>query len=123
MESGFRTPLLDMFRRGDVERDVRLVAAQGALAPPAHAQLGLLILLVDDADLEIAATAQALLKAISHDSLGAFLARSDAPTEFRAFFAARGIEPAETAAPNAEEPLIDTEPEPEKEDEDEDKQS
>jgi hypothetical protein len=36
MDPGFRTPLLDFFRRGDVARDVRLLAAQGVLAPRAH---------------------------------------------------------------------------------------
>src|SRR4030065_429243 len=36
MEAGFRTPLLDFFRRGDVAHDVRLVAAQGALTPRGH---------------------------------------------------------------------------------------
>lgn len=111
MESGFRTPLLDLFRRGDVPRDVRLAAAQGSLAPRAHEQLGLLVLLVSDPDPEIALTAELTLQAIPRDALAAFLARSDAPTELKTFFAARGIEAAETAAASADEPLIDTEPE------------
>jgi hypothetical protein len=113
MESGFRTPLLDMFRRGEVARDVRLAAAQGTFAPRAHEQLGLLALLVSDEDSEIAATAEATLQAIPREALSAFLARSDAPTELVEFFRARGIEPGETAAPNADQPIIDTEPEPE----------
>ena len=46
MDTGFRTPLLDFFRRGDVARDVRLLAAQGALAPRAHEQLGLLVRII-----------------------------------------------------------------------------
>ena len=119
MESGLRTPLLDFFRRGEVARDVKLVAAQGALAPRAHEQLGLLVLLVSDSDPEIAATAEATLHAIPRQALAAFLARSDAPTELRAFFAARGIEPSESPAPSADEPMIDTEPEPEKAEEQE----
>ena len=125
MESGFRTPLLDMFRRGEVARDVRLAAAEGTFAPRAHEQLGLLALLVSDEDPEIAATAEATLKAIDREALCAFLARSDAPTEVIEFFKARGIEPGETAAPSADEPIIDTEPEPEKKAEDapEDSQS
>jgi len=114
MESGFRTPLLDMFRRGEVARDVRLAAAQGSFAPRAHEQLGLLALLVSDEDAEIAATAEATLTAIPREALSAFLARSDAPTELIEFFRARGIEPGETAAPSADQPIIDTEPEPEK---------
>jgi hypothetical protein len=113
MESGSRTPLLDLFRRGDVERDVRLAAAQGALAPRAHEQLGLLVLLVSDPDPEIALTAELTINAIPRESLSAFLARADAPTELKTFFAARGIEPGATPAESAEEPLIDTEPEKE----------
>ena len=116
MDSGFRTPLLDLFRRGDVARDVKLVAAQGALAPRAHEQLGLLVMLVSDSDPEIALTAELTLQAIPREALTAFLARSDAPTELKAFFAERGIEPADTAAASADEPLIDTDPEPARED-------
>jgi len=123
MESGYRTPLLDFFRRGDVERDVKLVAAQGALAPRAHEQLGLLVMLVADEDPEIAITAENTLHAIPRESLAAFLARSDAPSELVEFFRNRGIEPAVTPAPSAEEPLIDTEPVPEDAEEEEDNQS
>jgi len=124
MESGFRTPLLDFFRRGDVARDVKLVAAQGALAPRAHEQLGLLVLLVSDDDPEIATTAEFTLAAIPRASLAAFLARSDAPAELVEFFRKRGIEPADTPAPSADEPMIDTDPEPAAtEDQEEDSQS
>jgi hypothetical protein len=127
MESGFRTPLLDFFRRGEVPRDVKLVAAQGALAPRAHEQLGLLVLLVSDDDPEIATTAEFTLAAIPRHSLTAFLARSDAPTELVEFFRKRGIEPGDAPAPSAEEPIIDTEPEPartpEEEEKEEDNQS
>ena len=55
------TPLLDFFKRGEVARDVRLLAAQGALAPRAHEQLAILVLLVDDPDAEIRATADETL--------------------------------------------------------------
>jgi len=123
MESGFRSPLLDFFRRGDVARDVRLVAAQGALAPRAHEQLGLLVLLISDPDPEIAATAEATLQAIPREALEGFLARSDAPTELVEFFHARGIHPGPTPSPSADEPMIDTEPESKPEDEEEDSTS
>jgi hypothetical protein len=108
VDVGFRSPLLDFFRRGEVARDIRLLAAQGALAPRAHEQLGLLVLLTDDQDPEIARSANATLDAIPRGSLSAFLARSDVSGDLRSFFAARGIEPAETAAPSAEDPLVDT---------------
>jgi hypothetical protein len=111
VDVGIRTPLLDFFRRGEVARDIRLLAAQGALAPRAHEQLALLVLLVDDADPEIARAADATIAAIPTAPLAAFLARTDASAELRAFFAARGIEPAAIAATDVEAPLIDTGPE------------
>ncbi len=113
MDVGLRTPLLDFFRRGEVARDIRRLAAQGALAPRAQEQLGLLILLVDDQDPEIAEAAESTLQAIPPDSLRAFLARSDVSTEMRNFFARRGIGPAEVPAPDADAPILDTAPEPE----------
>jgi hypothetical protein len=110
VDVGFRTPLLDFFRRGEVARDVRLLAAQGALAPRAHEQLGLLVLLVGDPDPDIARAADATLDAIPREPLQAFLARSDAAAELRAFFAARGIEPAAAPAPDADLPIVDLSP-------------
>jgi hypothetical protein len=110
MEAGFRTPLLDFFRRGEVARDVRLLAAQGALAPRAHEQLGLLMLLVSDQDPAIAAAADGTLAAIPRGSLEAFLARSDATAEMRTFFATRGVLPGPVAAPDLDLPLVDTDP-------------
>src|SRR6185436_17251512 len=47
------TPLLDHFKRGEVEREVRLEAAQGALATRAYEQIAILALLVEDPDREI----------------------------------------------------------------------
>lgn len=108
MTTGFRTPLLDCFRRGDIARDIRLLAAKGALAPRAHEQLGLLILLVGDPDPEIAAAAEATIQAIPPGSLAAFLGRSDAPSEFRSFFAARGIEPERIEGDAGDGPLVET---------------
>jgi hypothetical protein len=110
MDPGLRSPLLDFFRRGEVARDVRLLAAQGALAPRAHEQLALLILLSGDSDAIVSATAQATLDALPVDSLSAFLARADVPDQMRQFFAARGIPAAGVAAPDAGEPLLDLAP-------------
>src|SRR5215213_6604186 len=69
MDSGFRTPLIDFFRRGEVARDVRLLAAAGVLAPRAHEQVALLILLADDADAAVASSAAATLHALPLSSL------------------------------------------------------
>jgi hypothetical protein len=107
METGFSTPLLDFFQRGEVPRDVRLLAARGALAPRAHEQLALLMRLVSDADPEVAATAEATLKVIPEDSLAEFLARSDVSEEMRRFFHERGIEPDVGAATSSDGPLFD----------------
>jgi hypothetical protein len=101
------TPLLDLFKRGEVARDVRLLAAAGAIAPRAHEQLSILILLLDDSDREVRATAQETLDRIPADSLAAFLARSDVPVGVREFFADKGVFPAELPSLSAEEPLLD----------------
>ena len=52
------TPLFDFFKRGEVARDVKLLAAAGALAPRALEQISILVLLLDDPDLEVRSTAQ-----------------------------------------------------------------
>jgi hypothetical protein len=108
MEAGHRTHLLDFFRRGDVARDIRMLAAQGALAPRAHEQLALLVLLVNDPDPDVAAAAESTLGMIPRASLAAFIGRSEVSTEVRAFFAARGIEPDALDAPPDDAPLVDT---------------
>ena len=79
MENAFKTPLLDVFRRGEAPVDLRLLAAQGVLAPRAHEQMELLMLLVKDADPGVAAAAEATLQSIPAETLSAFLARSDVP--------------------------------------------
>jgi len=101
------TPLLEFFKRGEVARDVRLQAAQGTLAPTAHEQLAILILLVDDPDPEIRATANVTLSRIPIEALTAYLARSDVPINTREFFGDRGVFPAVIPAIETDEPLID----------------
>jgi hypothetical protein len=108
MDPGLRSPLVDFFKRGEVARDVCLMAAAGTLAPRAHEQLALLVLLSDDADPEVAATANATLALLPPDPLRAFLARSDVPVPMRDFFAARGIAPGDQAAADADAPLLDS---------------
>lgn len=119
MESGFATPLLEFFKRGEVTPDVKLLAAQGALAPRAHEQLGLLALLVRDADPEIASTADRTLQSIPRQAISAFLARPDVPSELRTFFADRGVEPA-AAGSDSDAALIDTSPKTDEVDDDKD---
>lgn len=108
MDAGLRSPLLDFFRRGEVARDVRMMAAQGSIAPRPLEQLGLLMILTGDADSEIRSTAEATLSLLPTELVAAFIARADVPTELREFFITRGIEPGPVPAPDVEEPLIDT---------------
>lgn len=108
MDPGLRSPLIDFFRRGEVARDVRLLAAQGTLAPRALEQLALLVLLSDDPDPAVAAAAGATIDRLPDVALRGFLARSDVPGAIREFFAARGIESAQQAAPDTDTPLVQT---------------
>src|SRR5262245_26625111 len=80
------------------------------MAPRAQEQLALLVLLADDPDPEIARAAGVTLDNLPIEPLSAFLGRSDVPRETKAFFAARGIEPGESAgaAADMDEPLLDT---------------
>jgi hypothetical protein len=107
VEPGFRTPLLDFFRRGEVAADVRMLAARGALAPRAHEQLALLILLTSDSDPSIRQAAETTLGNIPVAALAAFLARPDAGADVRAFFAERGVAPAPGPARESDDPLIE----------------
>ena len=108
MDVGIRSPLLDFFRRGEVAKDVRLLAARGALAPRAHEQVALLAMLTEDGDAEIRAAAEATIAAIPNESLAFFLGRSDVPDGLREFFRGRGIEPM-SGGDIADDPLIDPE--------------
>ena len=109
MDPGYRSPFIDYFRRSEPPRDIRLLAARGALSTAAHEQLALLLLLSDDEDVEVAQAAQSTIDALPEAPLRAFLARADVPADIREFFAARGVAPAEVAAPDASEPLLEVE--------------
>jgi hypothetical protein len=98
---------VDFFRRGEVANDVKMLAAEGALAPRAHEQLALLILLSDDPERVIAETANATLDALPQSALQGFLARTDVPAEMRDFFATRGVVSGSVPASDATEPLLD----------------
>src|SRR3990167_6401657 len=65
MDAGGSTPLLDFFKRGEVDRDIRLMVAQQVLGLRPHEQIGLLELLVDDRDPDVAAAARASLQAMT----------------------------------------------------------
>ena len=65
MNVGAGTPLLDLFKRTEVDREVRLMAAQCVLGLRPQEQLGLLELLVNDADAEVARAAAASLQTMT----------------------------------------------------------
>ncbi len=111
MDVGLRSPLLDFFRRGEVAKDVRLLAARGALAPRAHEQIALLAMLTEDGDPEVRGAAETTIALIPTDSLAAFLGRSDVADGLREFYRGRGIEPV-AGSDAGDEPLVDIDPAP-----------
>jgi len=123
MDAGVKSSLIEFFSRGEVAREVRLQAAQGALATRAHEQMAILVLLSSDADAEIAAAANATIGMIPPSALAAFLARPDVTEDVRNFFAARGVAPAEQAATEVDQPLVDTDEGPQIADEEDDEKS
>lgn len=107
MDPGVRSPLVDFFRRGEVARDVRLLAAQGGFAPRALEQLAILLILHDDSDSAVNTAARATIERLPTGTLAAFLGRSDVPSEMRDWFGSRGV----VATANAEttdDPLVET---------------
>ena len=100
-------PLLDFFKKGEVPRDVRLLAAQGGLEMRAHEQLAILVHLLDDPEAEIRGLAENTLNRIPVDALRKFLARADVSVGLREFFADRGVFPDEIPAIEADEPLVE----------------
>jgi hypothetical protein len=105
------SPLLDFFKRGEVARDVRLLAAQGGFAPRADEQLAILVYLLDDPDPEIRQTADETLNNIPVPALSAFLAKPDLSIDLREFFADRGIFPDVDVTIDFEQALVDNDEE------------
>lgn len=108
MDPGLKSPLVDLFLRGEASREVKLLAAQGALAPRAHEQIALLALLTDDPDTAIAERANATLAALPVEVLRTFLAGADVPDPLRRFFAARGVGARDDAAPDRPHDTVPT---------------
>lgn len=107
MDPGLHSPLFELFRRGEVPREVRVLAARGGVAVQPLEQLGLLVLLSDDDDVEVATVAVDTLEGIPRETLAGFLARADVPDAMRACFAARGVLPAGAPTPDSDQPLLD----------------
>ena len=101
-------PLLECFVRGDVDPEVLMLAAQGALAPRADEQLAILVYLVTNDETQIATVANQTIAALPTEAISGLLARPDTSEKVLAFFAGRGIRPAAEATENVEAPLVDT---------------
>ena len=108
MDPGVRTPVVDQFRRGEVPRDLKLVAAKGGLVPRALEALALLAMLTEDADAEVATLSKATLDSLPKAPLSAYLARTEISPELRAFFERRGVATADSPDPSAAAPLLES---------------
>jgi len=90
---------------------VRLQAAQGTLAPRAHEQLAILVLLLEDPDREIRETADETITRIRSRCWRSFWPARTSRSICASFFGDRGIFPAEIPPIDAEvdvdDPLIE----------------
>jgi hypothetical protein len=101
-------PLLECFIRGDVDPEVSLLAAQGALAPRADEQLAILVYLVTNDETHVATVANQTIAALPVEAIAGLIARKDTSEKVLAFFAARGILPGAVATEDTDAPLVDT---------------
>ena len=101
-------PLLECFIRGDVDPEVSLLAAQGALAPRADEQLAILVYLVTHDETHVATVANQTIASLPVEAVAGLLARQDTSAKVLAFFAARGILPGAVATEDTDAPLVDT---------------
>ena len=81
MEPGTAAPLLDLFRKGGVDRDIRLMAAQGVLGLRRFEQIGVCELLAGDDDPEVAEAATALLRSLNNETADAAKSADPSPSE------------------------------------------
>ena len=97
-----------MFRHGEADLEVRLHAARGALAPKAHEQLALLMVLSADADPRVREAAAETIDRIPAPTLAAFVARADVPESMRQWFGSReNWTPQPAGDVNPDAPLIE----------------
>ena len=109
-------PLLECFIRGDVDPEVSMLAAQGALAPRADEQLAILVYLVTNDETHVATVANQTIASLPVEAVAGLIARKDTSEKVLEFFAARGIVPGAVATEDTDAPLVDTGEEPEKAD-------
>lgn len=107
MHLGVSSPVVEVFVKGGVPREVRLLAARGQVSSEGNERLALLALMTADEDADIASLAAATVDALPAPVLSDFLGRDDVPSELRAWFSQRrGL--ATPAAPDAPDLQADT---------------
>lgn len=91
LELGVHSPLVDLFIRGDVPADVKMLAASGHVAPLAVEQLALIAVMTTDADATVARTALDTLAELPVEGVTAMMARADTPEGLRAWLVSQGF--------------------------------
>ena len=89
MHLGVSSPVVELFERGDVPREVRVLAARGLITAEGRDRLALLALMTRDDDPHVSALALATVDAIPVGALRLFLARDDVPAPLRDWYADR----------------------------------
>jgi hypothetical protein len=84
---GVSSPIVDVFVKGDVPREVRMLAAGGLVTAEGRDRLVLLAWLTADADVAVASRARQTIAAIPSSALRLFLVRDDVPEQLRAWYA------------------------------------
>ena len=97
-----------MFRHGDADLEIRLHAARGALAPRAHEQLALLMVLSGDSDPRVREAAAETIDRIPAPTLAAFIGRADVPESMRQWYGSReNWTPQPAGDVDADAPLVE----------------
>lgn len=110
MHLGVSSPIVEVFVRGGVPREVRLLAARGQVTTGACERLALLALMTSDEDAEVAALAAATVGALPAHALSEFLSGADVPPALRNWFEGRGVSVATAPETSAATSIADLPP-------------
>lgn len=106
LDFGLHSPLIDLFVRGDLAEDSRLLAATGEVPLPDVERVALVAMMTDDPDPVIAQVARETVARLPVDAVGRLLARGDTPEALKVWLLGRGFTEPDTtvAAPDAPAP-------------------
>ncbi|MBA2356003.1 MAG: hypothetical protein H0V80_15225 [Acidobacteria bacterium] len=104
MHLGVDSPVVDVFLRGGVPREARLLAARGLASTRGDERLAILALMAGDQDTVVAELATSTLADLPAEALAKYLTRADVPAELRDWFVLRGF----TETSSAGAPLTPT---------------